>query len=299
MLAGMNDLDPRHFIYTKTPASWHPYLMLARADRPTGTWLLLLPCLWALVLADDAVLGINAFLLTVFTLGAFLMRAAGCVINDLWDRDLDIQVARTRQRPLASGQISRGQALLFLLGLLTLSFCLLLLLPPLCFWLGIAALPLVIAYPLMKRITWWPQLFLGLTFNWGALMGWAAVTGGLAPAAFLLYIGGIFWTLGYDTIYAHQDIEDDMRAGIKSSALWLGARARQWVQYFYAAAILCFVLAKYSSGASILTGLLLLPVAAHALWQMKTWDPTSAESSLRIFRSNSVFGLLVLVLLAL
>lgn len=162
----MSDLNPTHFVYSKTPASWHPYLTLARIDRPTGTWLLLLPCLWALVLSDDSVLGINIGLLAIFTLGAFLLRSAGCVINDLWDHRLDAGVARTQNRPLPAGQITRVQAIVFLFALLAVGFILLILLDPLAIWLGIAALPLVITYPLMKRITWWPQLFLGFTFNW-------------------------------------------------------------------------------------------------------------------------------------
>ena len=299
MFEGMSDLNPTHFVYSKTPASWHPYLTLARIDRPTGTWLLLLPCLWALVLSDDSVLGINIGLLAIFTLGAFLLRSAGCVINDLWDHRLDAGVARTQNRPLPAGQVTRVQAILFLFGLLAAGFVLLIMLEPLAIWLGIAALPLVITYPLMKRITWWPQLFLGFTFNWGALMGWAAATGGIAPAAILLYIGGIFWTLAYDTIYAHQDKEDDMRVGIKSTALRFGDKSKTYVQYFFIIAIVCFVLAKYLANATVLTGLLILPIAGHALWQIKTWQPDSSDSSLRIFRANTIFGLLVLLMLAL
>lgn len=295
----MSDINTTHFVYSKTPASWHPYLTLARMDRPTGIWLLLLPCLWALVLSDDSVLGVNLWLLAIFTLGAVLLRSAGCVINDLWDDRLDAEVARTKGRPLPAGLLSRRQALLFLCALLAAGLCLLILLGPLAIGLGLAAMPLVIAYPLMKRVTWWPQLFLGLTFNWGALMGWAAATGAIAPAALLLYVGGVFWTLAYDTIYAHQDREDDLRIGIKSTALKLGARSKAYVQGFLFAAISCFVLAKYLASPSVLTGLLILPIAAHALWQMKAWKPDSDDSSLRIFRSNTLFGLLVLLMLAL
>ena len=205
MVKGMSDIKRTHFVYSKTPPGWHPYLMLARVDRPTGIWLLLLPCLWALVLSDDSVIGIDLGLLTIFTLGAILLRSAGCVINDLWDDKLDAEVARTQGRPLPAGLLSRRQALLFLCALLAAGLCLLLLLGPLAISLGLAAMPLVIVYPLMKRLTWWPQLFLGLTFNWGALVGWAAATGAIAPAAVLLYVGGMFWTLAYDTIYAHQE----------------------------------------------------------------------------------------------
>lgn len=299
MLEGMSDINPTHFVYSKTPASWHPYLTLARIDRPTGTWLLLLPCLWALVLSDDSVLGINIGLLAIFTLGAFLLRSAGCVINDLWDHRLDAGVTRTQSRPLPAGQVTRVQAILFLFALLAAGFLLLILLDPLAIWLGIAAIPLVVAYPLMKRITWWPQLFLGFTFNWGALMAWAAATGTIAPAAVLLYIGGIFWTLAYDTIYAHQDKDDDMRMGIKSTALRFGDKSKLYVQYFFMLAITCFVLAKYLASASVLTGLLILPIAAHAFWQLKSWQTDNADSSLRIFKANTIFGGLVLIMLAL
>ncbi len=299
MVKGMSDLNPTHVIYSKTPASWHPYLTLARVDRPTGTWLLLLPCLWALVLSDDSVLGVNLGLLAIFTLGAFLLRSAGCVINDLWDHRLDAGVARTQGRPLPAGLVTRFQAVVFLFALLGAGFLLLIMLEPLAIWMGIAALPLVIAYPLMKRITWWPQLFLGFTFNWGALMGWAASTGSIAPAAVLLYIGGIFWTLAYDTIYAHQDKDDDLRMGIKSTARLFGDKSKTYVQYFLLVAIVCFVLAKYLANATVLTGLLILPLAAHALWQIKVWNPADSASSLRIFRANTVFGLLVLLMLAL
>lgn len=299
MVKGMSDLNPAHFVYSKTPARWHPYLTLARLDRPTGTWLLLLPCLWALALSDRSALGLNPALLVIFVAGAFLLRSAGCVINDLWDHRLDAGVARTQGRPLPSGQVTRMQALVFLFALLAAGLCLLLLLNPLTIWMGVASLPLIIAYPLMKRITWWPQFFLGLTFNWGALMGWTAATGHLAPAAVLLYVGGICWTLAYDTVYAHQDKEDDMRLGIRSTALHFGDDSKTYVQRFLVAAIVCFVLAKYLAGATVLTGLLLLPVAGHALWQIKTWQPDNTASSLRIFRANALFGLLVLVMLAL
>lgn len=293
----MSDLNPRHFLYSKTPPAWHPYLMLARIDRPTGTWLLLLPCLWALALADGT--GFDTAhigLWLVFVAGALLLRAAGCVINDLWDHRLDAGVERTRTRPLPAGLVTRRQAYVFLAGLLLAGLLLLLTLNRAAIVLGVLSLPLVIAYPLMKRVTWWPQAFLGLTFNWGALMGWAAVTGGIAPSAVLLYIGGILWTLAYDTVYAHQDREDDIKIGIKSTALHFGSRSKEYVQYFLSFAIVFFVLAKFCAAPSVLTTLLLLPVCAHAFWQMKTWQPDSADSSLKIFRSNAVFGLLVLLM---
>lgn len=299
MLADMTDFNPHHFLYSRTPASWHPYLSLARVDRPTGIWLLLLPCLWGLALADTATLLPPVGLTVVFILGAVLLRSAGCIINDLWDRKLDISVERTRNRPLASGQITTRQALYFLAALLFFGLLLLLTLGKLAIILGFASLLLVVTYPLMKRITWWPQLFLGFTFNWGVLMAWAAVSGQISTAAILLYVGGIFWTLAYDTVYAHQDREDDARIGIKSTALRLGRYSKSFVKGFLALAIIFIVLAKYTASPSILTPLLLLPIAGHALWQMKSWDPESADSSLTTFRRNTLFGVLVLLMLML
>ncbi len=299
MLANMTDFNPHHFLYSRTPASWHPYLSLARVDRPTGIWLLLLPCLWGLGLADTSTAGLPLGMAVIFTVGAVLLRSAGCIINDLWDRKLDISVERTRDRPLASGRLTTRQAMLFLAGLLFAGLILLLMLNRLAIILGFASLALVVTYPLMKRVTWWPQLFLGFTFNWGVLMSWAAVTGQVSTAAVLLYAGGIFWTLAYDTVYAHQDREDDARIGIKSTALRLGQRSKSFVKGFLALAIILIVLAKYTASPSILTPLLLLPIVGHAIWQMKSWDPESADSSLETFRRNTLFGALVLLMLML
>jgi len=232
----------------------------------------------------------------LFGIGAVIMRGAGCVINDLWDRDLDAQVERTKARPLASSALSIKQGLLFLATLLLIGLSILLSLNTTTIILGFAALPLVIAYPLMKRITWWPQVFLGLTFNFSALMGWSAITGEISVPALLLYAAGIFWTVGYDTIYAHQDKEDDAMAGIKSTALKFGEKSKIWVGHFYAYSLIFIILATLSHIDSYLTpALLLLGGGAHLIWQLKTWHMDDPASALRIFKSNRDFGLLVLL----
>src|SRR5690349_2337918 len=207
------------------------YLRIMRLHQPTGVWLLMWPCWWGVALASPEFPSVLTLFLFFF--GAFLMRPMGCVINDLFDRDLDRQVARTKDRPLASGEITTGEALRLVLYLLLLALGVALLLGKAVLFWSMAALPLVVLYPLMKRITWWPQLFLGLTFNWGALVGWVAIRGQVELPAVLLYLGGVFWTLGYDTIYAHQDKADDQAAGIKSTALRLGKNTKPALIGFY------------------------------------------------------------------
>lgn len=291
------DIKMEGWIGRYSPAFLRPYILLMRLDRPIGIWLLLLSGWWAIVLSAGgiaAMTGREWGIFALFGVGAVVMRGAGCVINDLWDRDLDRQVERTRLRPLAYGAVSPRGAMVFLAGLLCCGLLILLQMNFVTVLLGFISVPLIVAYPLMKRVTWWPQAFLGLTFNFGALMGWSAVTGVVELPALLLYCGGIFWTLGYDTIYAHQDREDDMLAGIKSTALRLGARSKMWVTGFYAAAWICFALAAGASGF-----LFLIPAGLHLFWQITTWNPDGAESSLKIFRSNRDFGLLVLTSLLL
>ena len=226
-----------------------PFAALARLDHPIGVWLLLWPCLWAIGLASDGLPDLT--LLVLFTAGAFVMRAAGCTLNDIFDRDFDARVERTRRRPLPSGAIGVRGAVAFLAVLLGAGLAILLQLNLFAILLGAGSLLLVVLYPLMKRITYWPQAFLGLTFNYGALLGWAAVEGGIGWPAGLLYVAGIAWTLGYDTIYAHQDKEDDLLIGVKSSALALGLRTRPFLIVFYAAAV---------------TGLAGAGVAAQVAW---------------------------------
>jgi 4-hydroxybenzoate polyprenyltransferase len=294
-----SDIALEHLIFAKTPQGWHPYIKLARLDRPTGTWLLLLPCWWGIVLAGQGFLGMNARawgLAFLFAIGAILMRSAGCVVNDLWDMQLDAQVERTKTRPLASGALTSKQALYFLAALLLPAFLILLCLPKISIILGLLSLPLVAAYPLMKRITWWPQAFLGLTFNWGTLMGFSAVTGHLEPAAIFLYIGGIFWTLAYDTIYAHQDKKDDALIGLGSTALLFRDRSHAYVGVFFALALIFITIAKYMSFPSIMTPLLLLPPILHAINKVRKWNMEDAHSCLETFKANRTFGWLILLL---
>ncbi|MBN2361462.1 MAG: 4-hydroxybenzoate octaprenyltransferase [Deltaproteobacteria bacterium] len=278
----------------RLPEGLRPFAVLARWDRPIGTWLLLWPCWWALALAPGWP---DLRLLALFAIGAVAMRGAGCVINDLADRDLDARVERTRHRPLASGELTIGQALAFLALQLLVGLLVLLSFNPSTILLGFASLPLVIAYPFMKRITWWPQAFLGLTFNWGALVGWSAVTGDLAAPALTLYVAGFFWTLGYDTIYAHQDKVDDALIGVKSSARWLGDATPRWLWIFYGVALLLIGVAGWLAGMRLGFFLVLVAAGVHLAWQVRTLDLDDVGSCLVRFRSNREFGWLVFLAL--
>lgn len=297
-----SDIQTQHPVFTKTPPAWHPYIKLARLDRPIGTWLLLFPCWWGIVLSAGGVVNMQGkdwLHAALFAAGALLMRSAGCVINDLWDRKLDAQVERTRTRPLAAGDISVKQAMLFLAGLLVPSLGILLTLPLFDIALGFVAAGLVVLYPLMKRVTWWPQLFLGFTFNWGALMGWAAQDGSLSLAVIVLYAGGILWTLAYDTVYAHQDKDDDALVGVRSTALLFGDKSVSYVSAFFAGAIFLWVTAKFMAAPSVITPILAIPVIVHAVWQIRMWRTDSKESSLAVFKSNKIMAALVFLMLAL
>jgi 4-hydroxybenzoate polyprenyltransferase len=278
----------------RIPDRLRPYAVLARWDRPIGTWLLLWPCWWAVALAPGWP---DLPLLALFAIGAVALRGAGCVINDLADRDLDARVERTRNRPLASGRLSTRQALAFLGVQLLVGLLVLLSFNSFTILLGFASMPLVIAYPFMKRITWWPQAFLGLTFNWGALVGWSAVTGDLEAPALVLYVAGFLWTLGYDTIYAHQDKVDDALIGVKSSARWLGAATPRWLWIFYAGALVLIGVAGRLVGMGPGFYLLLIVAGAHLAWQVRTLDLDDPRSCLSRFRSNRQFGWLVFLAL--
>jgi 4-hydroxybenzoate polyprenyltransferase len=288
---GASDILPGGLL-GRLPQAARPYAVLARLDRPAGWWLLYLPGVWGIALAGDP--WPDARLLALFLVGAVVMRAAGCVINDFWDRDIDRRVERTRARPLASGAVSPMRALLFLAALLSIGLAILLQLNWASVALGAISLVPVVTYPLMKRITWWPQFFLGLTFNWGAPLGYLAATGTLHPGAILLYLAGICWTLGYDTIYALQDILDDEMIGVRSTARLFGVeRARAWVGGFYAATIALLALAGWLAGLSALFFAALGVPAAHFAWQVVTLDPHDATDCARKFRANRDAGLLV------
>ena len=257
-----------------------------RLNQPVGIWLLFWPCAWSLLLASEQ-LDITKLLL--FFVGAVLMRGAGCIINDMVDRDIDGQVERTKTRPLASGELKIGQAAGLLIVLLLTSLLVAFELGAMVVMWGALALIPVATYPFMKRISWWPQLFLGLVFNWGAFMGWVAVRGEIEFPAILLYIGGVFLTLGYDTIYAHQDKADDVRIGVRSSALRLGDNTKIFVAVMYLLAISCFALAS----GNILAVLGLFPAIAHCFWQVYVLDIMSPASAKRVFLSNSWLGALI------
>ncbi len=273
------------------PAPLRGYAQLARLDRPIGWWLLYWPCLWGVVLSGGIA---QAWpLLGWLLLGAIAMRGAGCVYNDIVDRDLDAKVARTASRPLPSGSITPKSAWIWLLLLSLVGLVVLLQLRWHAQWVALASLALVAAYPFMKRITWWPQAWLGLVFSWGALVGWLATGGDFGAPLAALYAGSVCWVISYDTIYAAQDIEDDALAGIKSSARALGARLRGGVALFYALACLCWALAIWLIRPDWIALLALLPGAMHLAWQAITLDPASDQDALAKFRSNRTAGLLL------
>jgi 4-hydroxybenzoate polyprenyltransferase len=282
----------------RLPRAWLPYLLLARVDRPIGTWLLFLPGLWGILLARPSVAEAIR-LVMLFAIGSLVMRAAGCVVNDLWDRDIDRKVARTAARPLASGALRPLQALLFLAALLLAGLAVLLQLNPLSQALGVASLLLVGTYPLAKRVTWWPQLMMGFTFGFGAPMGYAAASGRVDAAWAALYAAAILWDLGFDTIYAHQDREDDALVGVHSTARLFGERTRPFLAACYAAAISVLALAGWLAGIGIwFYPALMLPAALLAR-QVLALDIHDPAGCLRLFRANREVGLAVgLALLA-
>ena len=272
------------------PENLRPFASLIRLDRPIGTWLLFWPCAWSVALA-----GVQGrwSLFAWFLLGAFAMRSAGCAYNDLVDRDLDRQVERTRLRPLASGRISISSALIVIALLCAVGLLVLLQLRPVAQLVALGSLALVAAYPFMKRITWWPQAWLGLVFSWGALVGWPAATGSFAWPPLLLWLGTIFWVLGYDTLYAIQDKEDDALVGVKSTARLFGYRAPAMVGLFYAIAIAGWSAAVWQVRPDWLALVALAPAALHLAYQAVRADPDNGELALALFRANRFVGLLV------
>jgi len=282
----------RNWVDRYAPAAARPYLRLARADRPVGSWLLLWPCWWSLALAATQTESPwpDWRLLVLFAVGAVVMRGAGCTLNDIFDREFDAKVERTRGRPLPSGAITVARALLFMITLGLCGMVILLQFNGFAIWVGLASIPLIVTYPLMKRVTYWPQLFLGATFNWGALLGWAAVTGELSAAPVALYLAGIFWTLGYDTIYAHQDKEDDALVGVKSSALRLGDRTRPWLWGFYGCAAVVFGICGALAGLSWPFYLSIVAIAAQFGWQAAKVDISNGQDCLAKFKSNARIG---------
>lgn len=276
----------------RLPAGWVPYVHLTRLDRPIGAWLLFLPGLWSIALAATS-LWQGAWLLLLFAIGSVVMRGAGCAINDLWDRELDRRVTRTALRPLASGALSVRQALGFLAVLLALGLVILVQLNPLAQALGVGSLLLVVSYPLAKRVTWWPQAMLGLTFSWAAPMGYAAAAGTLGWPALALYSAAFAWILGYDTIYAHQDREDDALVGVRSTARLFGEHTRPFLAACYAAAVALLALAGWLAGlGSVFYPALALPAALLAR-QVATLAIDDPGHCLRLFKANREVGLAI------
>lgn len=305
----VSDAALQNWVDLYAPAATRPYLRLSRADRPIGTWLLLIPCLWGLSLAiaaDPA--GFkpwDAWILLGCGLGAFLMRGAGCTWNDLTDRHIDAAVARTKSRPLPSGQVTPKQAAVWMLAQALAAAAILFTYNGIAIILGIASLGLVALYPFAKRFTWWPQVFLGLAFNWGALFAWSAHSGSLALPAVFLYLAGIAWTLFYDTIYAYQDVDDDALIGVKSTARLFGDNSRPWLRGFV---ILCILLMTQgvllallpdASALKLVLGLCgIWAFCGHLVWQLSKLNTCDPDNCLKIFRSNRNAGLIPALFLA-
>jgi 4-hydroxybenzoate polyprenyltransferase len=282
----------------RVPPRMQPFLRLMRLDRPIGTWLLYWPCVFGLMLGATAAdrpftSQRDWWLIVLFGIGSIVMRGAGCTFNDIVDRDIDAKVARTRGRPIPSGAVTVRQAWLFLVVQCLVGLLILLQLNLFSIIMGAVSLLLVAAYPFMKRITWWPQAWLGLTFNWGALLGFASQTGRIDLADIMLYAGLFFWTLGYDTIYAHQDKEDDALIGVKSTALLLGERSKQWILGFYAVAFTLVLASGFTDHAGWPFGFVMLGAGAHLLWQMRSLNIADPEKCLKLFRSNRDVGALI------
>ena len=282
----------------RAPVRWQPYLRLARLDRPIGTWLLFWPCGFGLLLgaaAQDRTFtrANDWWLIVLFGIGAIVMRGAGCTYNDIVDRKIDAMVERTRLRPIPSGAVSVTQAVVFLAAQCVIGLLVLLQLNGFSVVLGASSLILIAIYPFMKRITWWPQAWLGLTFNWGALLGFAALDEQLSLPAYLLYAGCFFWTLGYDTIYALQDVEDDALIGVKSTARLFGARSRIWIFVFYLIALALILAAGLAARMGAVYAALLLLAGAHLQRQVRLLDVDDPAICLKLFRSNRETGALI------
>jgi 4-hydroxybenzoate polyprenyltransferase len=303
----VSDAVKGNWVDTIAPAWSRPYLRLSRADRPIGTWLLLLPCWWGLTLsmvADGEARWFDLWIFVGCGIGAWLMRGAGCTWNDITDRHIDGSVERTASRPIPSGQVTAKQALAYAVGQSLVAFLILITFPPMAILLGVISLAPVAIYPFAKRFTWWPQIFLGIAFNWGALLAWTAHTGTLGWPAVLLYLSGMAWTLFYDTIYAHQDTEDDALIGVKSTARLFGEDTPKWLARFMVASVslmgLAIVLAAPDGEVLKLVVMLLGPWAFgwHMLWQLRRLKMDDNQRLLELFRSNRDAGLLPVLFFA-
>jgi 4-hydroxybenzoate polyprenyltransferase len=291
------DAPPGNWVDRYLPARLRPFARLSRLDRPIGWWLLLFPCWWSSALAADAagVAWPNPWHILLFLIGAIVMRGAGCTYNDIVDRDIDAQVARTRSRPLPSGQVTVRQAQVWLVVQALIGLLVLLQFNRYTIIVGAASLVLVAIYPFMKRFTNWPQLFLGFAFSWGALMGWAAAYGSLGWPPVVLYAGAILWTIGYDTIYALQDKEDDALIGVRSTARLFGVQTKPVLAIFFGGATVLFALAFYLAGVGLVAFAALALGVVHLAWQVATVDPGNAANALTRFRANRDYGWILFV----
>mgnify|MGYP003390017875 CR=1 FL=1 len=289
------DAQSGHWAERHLPRGVRPYARLMRLERPIGWWLLLLPCWWGLLLGQIALGGglPDLWYALLFLFGAIVMRGAGCTLNDIADRNFDGQVERTRLRPIPSGQVSVAQALLFLALLGLIGLAVLVQFNGFTVVTGAASLLIVAIYPFMKRITYWPQAVLGLAFNWGALVGWSALHGRLSAAPILLYAGGVAWTLAYDTIYAHQDKDDDAIIGVKSTALKFGDRSLAWIGSFFFLALAFIDTSIWLAGGGLIAHLGVAGAALHAAWQLSRFKANDSQRCLELFRSNRIFGLII------
>jgi 4-hydroxybenzoate polyprenyltransferase len=289
----LNDIYFDDWVERWLPLSWRPYARLCRLDRPIGTWLTLLPCIAALVQAAGG--WPQPLRLLIFSLGALLMRGIGCTVNDMYDRNFDKHVERTRFRPLASGQLSLRQAVWFLLGQLAVCALLLFFINEMSRWLALAVLPFIFVYPLCKRVTYWPQAVLGICFNWGMLMAWSDTCRVMPWAAVTMWAGAVCWQIGYDSIYAYVDVRDDRRLGLRSTAMRFTNAGKRWIGGFYTATIALWT----GSGLSLDMGwayyLGMALVALHLAWQLKRFDPQRPERNFKLFHANLWVGTLLVI----
>lgn len=292
-LPDLSDMRFDDWVERWLPQAWRPYARLCRLDRPVGTWLTLLPCLAALVQAADGLP--TLFRLFIFSLGALLMRGVGCTFNDIFDRDFDRKVERTRFRPLTSGQITLRQALWFVLAQLVACALLLFALNGYSRWLAVALVPIVIVYPLCKRFTYWPQIVLGIGFNWGMLMAWSDTQNVVPLAAVAMWLGAVMWQVGYDSVYAYVDMRDDTMLGLKSTALRFRDNGKVWISGFYLATVVLWLLAGIGMGLSWAYYVVLAGIALHLAWQMRVFDVARPDRSFRLFRSNMTVGVLLVI----
>lgn len=289
----LTDMRPDDWVARYLPASWGPYARLCRLDRPVGTWLTLLPCIAALIQAAGG--WPDLWRLLIFSFGALLMRGVGCCFNDIFDRDFDHQVERTRFRPLTSGQLSLRNALIFVFVQLVIGALLLLAINEFSRWLALLLVPFIVVYPLCKRFTHWPQAVLGIAFNWGMLMAWSDTQNVLPLAAVAMWLGAVTWQIAYDAIYGYIDMEDDLKLGLKSAAIRFGDQGKQWLSGFYAVTMLLWVWAGYAMGMSWAYFIVMAAIGLHLAWQITQFDPRRRESGLPLFRANMTVGVLLVV----